>query len=526
MASDAELKPTATGSFATKPFAHILVFLFDKKMTGTLDITHGDHMVTLYFRNGAPTKARTSLGNRSLGQVMLDLGLITPDQLKTCKATIAKSGGLQGQTLVDLGAIGVQTLVRGLKEQMLLKLTDVFSMTDGLYTFYENVNKLSGFGPDEVFPIHPYPVLMAGYRIHGATLDTASLLGSMTGKWVAIGGAPEDVRLFRLNREEKAIVGALLAGARSFGELTEGGLYDPRVARYVLYVLLITRRLVITNESPEVPSDDLPPSLSSTPPPARKTMDPILEALRDGIMEKAKALTGQSYYEMLDLGTDASIEDARRAFFRLSKKFHPDRLSPALRDELRDTAEYIFSNLKEAHNVLTDPPSREAYDRAISGGPERSFSARLRDESEVRDALEAESLFQRAVVFLKQNRLDECAELLDQARALNPGEGEYLALETHLKVLARPTNANFDDLLDKLRRAAGERPNSEQVNFFLASALKRAGKFNEAQTYFVRVLEINEHNIEAARELRFLKRRKADSLAGKRQSSLFKRIFK
>jgi curved DNA-binding protein CbpA len=290
--------------------------------------------------------------------------------------------------------------------------------------------------------------------------------------------------------------------------------------------MLITRRLVINNEAPETPSEGLPPSLSSAPPPTRETMEPLLAAQREGIMDKAKALASQSYYEMLDLDANASIEDARRAFFRLSKRFHPDRLPPALRGELKETAEYIFSNLKEAHSVLTDPPSREEYDRAVSSSEEQSFSSRMRDENEVRDALEAEGAFQRAVVFLKQNRLDECAEMLAQARALNPQEGEYLALETHLKILGLPTDGNFDSLLDKLRRAAGERPNSEQVNFFLASALKRAGKFNEAQTYFVRTLEINEHNIEAARELRFLKRRKADSLAGKRQSSLFKRIFK
>jgi tetratricopeptide (TPR) repeat protein len=526
MAPDVELTPTAKGSFSTKPFAHILVFLFEKKMSGTLDVQQQDTLISIYFRTGAPAKVQTSVKNRTLSQVLLGLGLVTSDQLEACNAKIAKMGGLQGQTLVELGAIDVKTLVRGLKEQMLLKLTDVFGLAGGSYAFYQNVNKLAGFGADEVFPIHPYPVLMAGLRHHADKLDMTPMLNSLSDKWLALEENLEVVRGFRLSRAEKQVVGALLTGPRSFQEIAESGAWDNDVARYVLYILLITRQLRVTAEAPSARSEAEPPKLSTVPPPALPSLDSKLAALRDGILDKAKLIATQSYYEMLDLPKDASMEDARRAFFRLSKRFHPDRLAPALRDELGETAEYIFSNLKEAETVLTDPLSREAYDRAMSGGPERSISSKIKDESVVRDALEAEALFQRALVFLKQSRLDKTAELLEQARILNPKEGEYLALETHLKVLSRPAGANLDDLVDKLRRASADCPRSEQVTYFLADALKRAGKLNQARTYFEKTLELNPHNIEAARTLRFLEREKLQSGDKKRHGSLFTKIFK
>ncbi len=522
--TEGDIKPTAQGSFSQKPFAHILVFLLDKEMNGTLEVTHGDSIVSVYFREGAATKVQTSVDKRGLGQVMMELGYITLEQLDACNAKIAKVGGLQGQTLVELGAIDVTKLIRGLKEQMLLKLVDIFAMTDGKYSFYKGINKLSGFGPDEVFPIHTFPVLMAGLRTHGDKIDMSPLLRPLANKWLTLHDDIDIIRGFRLNREEKAIVGALLSGPRSFTEIAESGAFDNRVGRYVVYTMLITRQLIIKKTGPSKPPDDyLPPVLSSIPPPPRSTLDPELEARREGILEKAKVLAGQNYYQMLEIATDASIEDARRAYFKLSKRFHPDRIPPVLRSELKETVLYIFSNLKEAHSVLTHPPSREAYDEAMAGSPELSMRTKMKNENEVRDALEAEALFQRAIVFLKQNRLEKTAELLEEARILNPTEGEYLALETHLKVLKRPAGTNLDDLVGKLRRAWEDRQRSEQVTYFLADALKRSGKLNEARLYYRKTLEINEHNIEAARELRLLDRQKPQDKKG---SGILRRFFK
>ncbi len=64
----------------------------------------------------------------------------------------------------------------------------------------------------------------------------------------------------------------------------------------------------------------------------------------------------RDYYEVLGIPRDASEDDIKKAYRKLAKKYHPDiNKSP-------DAAEK-FKEINEAHEVLSDPEKRAAYDR-------------------------------------------------------------------------------------------------------------------------------------------------------------------
>ncbi|MBK1648279.1 molecular chaperone DnaJ [Rhabdochromatium marinum] len=65
----------------------------------------------------------------------------------------------------------------------------------------------------------------------------------------------------------------------------------------------------------------------------------------------------RDYYEILSLSRNASEQDIKKAFRRLAMKYHPDR-NP---DDTEALAK--FKEAKEAHDVLTDPRKRSAYDQ-------------------------------------------------------------------------------------------------------------------------------------------------------------------
>jgi curved DNA-binding protein CbpA len=69
-------------------------------------------------------------------------------------------------------------------------------------------------------------------------------------------------------------------------------------------------------------------------------------------------------YEVLGLETDATTNDIRAAFRRLTREHHPDRYSG---DE-RERAEQRFQAITEAFNVLSRPDQKEKYDRELSHG--------------------------------------------------------------------------------------------------------------------------------------------------------------
>ncbi len=63
------------------------------------------------------------------------------------------------------------------------------------------------------------------------------------------------------------------------------------------------------------------------------------------------------YYETLGVGRKSSVDEIRKAYRKLARKFHPD-LNPGDK-----TSEERFKNVQEAYDVLSDPKKRQMYDQ-------------------------------------------------------------------------------------------------------------------------------------------------------------------
>jgi molecular chaperone DnaJ len=66
--------------------------------------------------------------------------------------------------------------------------------------------------------------------------------------------------------------------------------------------------------------------------------------------------TEHDYYELLEVGRDADEQEIKRAFRRLARRLHPD-----VSDE--PGAEARFREVSEAYEVLSNPETRQLYDR-------------------------------------------------------------------------------------------------------------------------------------------------------------------
>ncbi len=66
------------------------------------------------------------------------------------------------------------------------------------------------------------------------------------------------------------------------------------------------------------------------------------------------------YYKTLGVGKGASDEEIKKAYRKLARQYHPDR-NPGNKQ-----AEEKFKEISQAHDVLSDPEKRKAYDRGQS----------------------------------------------------------------------------------------------------------------------------------------------------------------
>src|SRR5690349_22695073 len=74
-------------------------------------------------------------------------------------------------------------------------------------------------------------------------------------------------------------------------------------------------------------------------------------------------------YSVLGLAPGASASDIRRAYRRLSRRYHPD-INPGDK-----AAETLYRRISEAYETLVDPDRRRSYDNSGGSPQERAGHA-------------------------------------------------------------------------------------------------------------------------------------------------------
>lgn len=236
---------TAEGELTQTPFAHLVVFALERKLTGTLLLEEGpDRVHVLTFVRGNPAKCRPGDDFAPLGKLLLDEGVIEESVLEAALSThgLMAQAGLLGDMLVMAGHVEPEALDRVLERQFRLRFVRLFALPGSTrYRWFENVDELAEWGA-EASRQDPFELLWAGLERHG---DKAS---SMEPSLAALGeGQPLNIHqrapLERLGLEGLAseIVELLLLEPVSLPELVSLEVAPEELCRRVVFTMLLLR---------------------------------------------------------------------------------------------------------------------------------------------------------------------------------------------------------------------------------------------------------------------------------------------
>jgi hypothetical protein len=237
--------PTAEGDLAGTPFAHLVVYALERKLTGTLLLAEAEDRVhTLTFERGTAAKCRPGDDFAPIGRLLLDEGVIEESVLEAALSThgLMSQAGLLGDMLVMAGHVEPEALDRVLERQFRLRFTRLFALPGPTrYAWYEGVDRLADWGAEPA-RLDPFELLWAGLERHGDKASSMEPTLAALGEQQSLAIHPR-APLERLGLEGLAseIVELLLLEPVSLPELCSLDVAPPELCRRVVFAMLLLR---------------------------------------------------------------------------------------------------------------------------------------------------------------------------------------------------------------------------------------------------------------------------------------------
>lgn len=219
-------------------------------------------------------------------------------------------------------------------------------------------------------------------------------------------------------------------------------------------------------------------------------------------------MEGQHFFEILKVSEKSSDDETRTRYTELAKKYHTDTLRPEAHPELKAVRSKIFALITEAFEALDTEKKRYDYSQELAQGR----VGNSQDLQKAQDILQSETLFKKAEILVKVRKYEEALEHLDRAIVLNSNDTEFKIFRAYLGYLVGSRQGGREELAQEaIKKILGLMKNEPMIAsgyLWLAHLNKAVGKPEVSLKYYEKVLEFDEHHVEAQRELRTAAMRK------------------
>lgn len=209
------------------------------------------------------------------------------------------------------------------------------------------------------------------------------------------------------------------------------------------------------------------------------------------------------YYQLLGAARDAPRRELRRAYFQMSKRYHPDRFFRKLLGDFEPPMEAIFQRITTAYQTLSNRDKRQQYDSSLQAESRPATTTASTPEprdtnvEERRKEMAFQLLYRRGDEALRAGNISEAVQHFRKALTLK--REVTLALEITNRLLAWPDH--LDEASAFARAAQKLDPQNADAWKTLGLIYEKKGQNEDARYHFERALTLSPQDGETQRAL-------------------------
>ncbi|MFO0617795.1 MAG: hypothetical protein U0414_34710 [Polyangiaceae bacterium] len=260
-----DLPPAAEGELGQTPFAHLMVYALDKRITGELFLAEVNEdgadgpCHVMRFEAGVPTKIKVGDTFARLGELLIEGGHVKQDALE---GALAIGGGLLGDMLILGGAVESTVVEEALVRQFERRIARFFALSPATrFKYFDKAETLVHWG-GEPSRQDPFRLLWLGVQAHG---ECSTLMGPtldlLRDAPLAIHPRAPHAR-FGFDGGALDVVDVLTIEPTPYEEILKLETAPPELVQKVIYALMITKQLDLGKGGLPIGVEDRPATVA------------------------------------------------------------------------------------------------------------------------------------------------------------------------------------------------------------------------------------------------------------------------
>lgn len=451
--------------------ARTLLDAASDRLSGILRFTDGASRLDVAFLRGVVVGAGDNLREHLLGERLWKEGRLTTEQMRALNARIAERGERVAEALLALGLCSADEALGFVDEQVLMRVRRAMLWTG-------EVQRLDDEALSQQLAVTSFDVVEVILK-YGVERDQEAealrFVALHKLKRLSRGPRFEDllVTLSRV-RPQSTLPGVFFAGTPTVAEAARTSSPLDVWAAWLVGLCRLP-------EDPPADARPLPDLLRSGV--VAQRMD---KQLAGRICETVLRARGRSFYELLELTTDASADAALERIRALTDELGPDPMVARALGPAIAAARELWAILDEARQTFSDPAARRAYDATHAPRPAAAGAPEVRAQASLEDS------FLRGQEALAAGELVVALGCFELALASKPDDAEYQSYLGWTQVLTGDGTGGVARLMGAMRT----HPQAMRPLFFLALCAARDSDADKACSLLEECVRRSPHDVE------------------------------